>query len=96
MSDTEKRRIYDKRKYLKRRIIEKCKVHHDLGDIKISLTIQIGSNKEKKVSMVPKERVNNLPLQIVKESVKTELTVMCQQFVEIDPTIQEQIKNLVS
>ena len=96
MSDTEKRKIYDKRKYLKDRIIEKCKVYHDLGDIKISLTIQIGSNKEKKVSMVPKERVNNLPLQIVKESVKTELTVMCQQFVEIDPTIQEQIKNLVS
>ena len=96
MSEAEKRKIYDKRKYLKRKILEKCKGYHDLGDIKITLTIQIGSNRDKKLSMQPKERVNNLPTQMVKESAKADLSVMCQQFVNIDPTIQEQIENLIS
>ena len=89
MSDTEKRKIYDKRKYLKRKIIEKCKIYHDLGGIKILLTIQIGSNKDKNICMSPKPRVTNQPLQVIKTSVKAEILAMCQLFVEIDPTIQE-------
>ena len=89
MSDTEKRRIYDKRKYLKKKIIEKCKIYHDLGGIQISLAVQIGSNRDKNICMSPKARVTNQPLQMVKTSVKAEILTMCQQFVEIDPSIQE-------
>ena len=90
MSDPEKKKIHNKLTYLKRKIPEKMKRIHDFGDRNVSLTFQGGSKKDKKFCMRQKPRVDNQPLQEVRElNLKAEISTLCLKFVKSDPTDEE-------
>ena len=101
MSDPEKKKIHYKLTYLKRKVIEKIKIHcikihvikihvfHDFGGINVSVTFLRGSKKDKNFCMSSKPKIGNQPSQNIKESLKAEISRLCLKFVESDPTNEE-------